>query len=149
ADLGSFVIQSVNCALRRHCQIRWFYIAMNDRRISRMQFFQSIEQLVGPIEHLGHGKGLLSQFEQLSQVMTWNKLHDQELSVAVREVIHHPRQGRMAEICQQLSFASESASLFVSCRESFLDRNHATEILVHRLIDGAHSAMAELMDYAI
>src|SRR5712691_97167 len=81
--------------------------------------------------------------------MAWHKLHHEELTFAMREVIHHSWQCRMSQVRQQLSFTTERATLFVGSSESLFDSDNTTQILVHRLIDCAHPAVAELMNDAI
>src|SRR5260370_11025418 len=67
----------------------------------------------------------------------------------MREMIHDPGQGRMRQVGQQLSLAPERAPLLVGRGRGLLDRDNATEVLVHRLVDCAHAAVAELVNDAI
>src|ERR1700730_12421730 len=114
-----------------------------------MQFFKRVEQLVGPIEYFCDREWLLSEFQQLCEIVTRHELHHEKLSFAMREVIRYSRQRRMSQVRQQLGFAPKRAPLFFGNRESLFDCDDATEAFVHRLIDCAHPAVAKLVNDAI
>src|SRR5687767_13765112 len=81
--------------------------------------------------------------------MAGDKLHDEKLTLPMREVIHDSRKSGMTEVRQQLSFASECPPLFISGGESFFHCHDAAQVLVHRLIDGTHPTVAELVNDSI
>src|ERR1051325_1764519 len=82
---------------RGQLQILRFNIAVNNRRLLRVQIVERIEQLVGPLHHVVQGKRAALLLEHLFQVRAGDKLHDEKLPGPFREVVDHAGQRRVAQ----------------------------------------------------
>ncbi len=78
------------------------------------------------------------------EILAGNVLHYQELPISFIKMIADARQRLMVHSRQQTRFSLELFAEFFVCEKRFLQRHGSVETLVHRLIHGPHSALAEL-----
>ncbi len=109
-----------------------------------MQVGQRVEHGPGPDDDLGWWKTRPTMVEQLAEVIALDELHDQELCLALDEVVDDDRQRRVAQCRQKLRLALERA-VGVNTREpALLDGDRVLQPRVDRFVDGPHPAVTDL-----
>ena len=141
---GEAEVQEDDLAARRPLQICGFDVPVNDRRLVVVQVGQRVEHGPGPNDDLGRWKTRSTMVEQLAEVIALDELHDQELRLALDEIIDDDRQRGMAQCGKKLRLAFERA-IGVNTREpALLDGDRVLQPRVDRFVDGAHSAVTDL-----
>jgi hypothetical protein len=78
------------------------------------------------------------------EVLAGDELHDEELSLALEEVVDDVRKRGVLERVEQPGLALEGLAKRLARDERLFERDRAAEALVRRQIDGAHTALPEL-----
>ena len=108
-----------------------------------MQVGQRVEHGPGPNNDLGRWKTESTMVEQLAEVIALDELHDQELRLALDEIIDDDRQRGMAQCGKKLRLAFECAIGVNTGEPALLDSDRVLQSRVNRLVDGAHSAVTD------
>ena len=95
--LGEPEVQKDDLAARRPLQICGFDVPVNNGRLLVVQVAQRVEHGPGPDDDLGWWKTGPTMVEQLAEVIALDELHDQELCLALDEIIDDDRQRGVAQ----------------------------------------------------
>jgi hypothetical protein len=130
---------------RRELQILRLDVAVDDGHLLRVQVVQGVEQLVCPSEHVGDGEGAPALLEHVGEVVAGDVLHDEELPLALGEVVADARQDVMPEVIEEPRLALEGAAQTRVVEEGLFDGDGRAEALVGRDVDGPHAAPPDLL----
>src|ERR1041384_4654108 len=115
---------------------------MYDRRFLRVQIIERIEQLIGPSQHFRRRESAPALREQFRHVVARNKLHHEELPVALREMIAHAGHRRVPETGEQPRFTFKSFAQELLGEETLFERDGVAEALIYGQINSAHATFA-------
>ena len=118
-------------------------VAMNDGRMLAVQISQCAKQLLAPLDDLVGVKRAAALFEHRHQVVAGDVLHDQELTVALGEMVADFRQRRVAQARQQSGLALEGFEHHLIGEEGLFEGDGVAEALIRSLIDRPHAALSE------
>src|SRR5947209_13467703 len=90
-------VEQDDLVARQKLQVLRLDVAVYDRRRLCVQVVERVEELVGPSEHLREGEGGAASFQHLGEVFARNVLHDEELPLALLEVVADARKSRVAK----------------------------------------------------
>ncbi len=128
----------------RQLQVLRLDVAVNDRRILRVQVCQRIEELVGPFENLVGVNRLPRALHHGREVVARNVLHDEESPFPLDEVVHDDRDSTVSEPVEDRGLALERLLEPSSVDDRLLDGNLAAECLINGKVDRAHSTLPEV-----
>src|SRR5256714_14739353 len=130
---GESKVEKDNLAARAELEVLRLDVAVYDRRLLRVQVVERVEELVGPCEHLrGGGQAALALAPHLFDVGAFDELHDEELTVAFREVVAHARERRVRETREQSGLSLELTTQFFVAERSLFERDRRIEAFVRR-----------------
>src|SRR5262245_46717106 len=126
---------------------------MNNRRLTTVQVFERIEQLISPTQNLLHGECSASLpipfSQQFFQVFPRKILHYQVLPLSFYKVIHHMWQYSVAQPVQQPRLACKGLTELLLSEASLLHCHPAAKPLVLGQVDSPHAALLEQRQDAI
>src|SRR5947209_12213342 len=129
---------------RQKLQVLRLDVAVYDRRMLRVQVVERVEELIGPSEHLRDGERTAAPFQHLGEVFARNVLHDEELPLALVEVVADARERRVPKVVEESRLALEGFAQVCVVEESFFQRDGPAEAPVCGDVDRAHAALAYL-----
>src|SRR6267378_6835195 len=117
---------------------------MNNLWILRMQVVECIEKLISPGQYLIDWKRSLLDRQHASKVLAVDELHHQKLSLTLREVIANARKCGMVHAGKQPRLSLKLLPQALVGKEGFLQRHRCIKAFINRLVNRAHSSLAEL-----